>query len=92
MLCSFQVLSIDKLMRYRPYLKVQGTAIPIYSPLKDLSMMLDGVYRKHEAFPPQLTAMQKLNHALDLMTLYGWTDHVRGTSEQGLSDYVSFKD
>lgn len=79
---QMRVLSIDKLMRYRPYLKVQGTAIPIYSPLKDLSMMLDGVYRKHEAFPPQLTAMQKLNHALDLMTLYGWTDHVRGTSEQ----------
>lgn len=81
------MLSIDERMTFWPYLEVRGTAIPIYSRLDDLNQLLDGVYGKSEAFPPKLTAMEKLSHALDLMTTNGWSEHIKASKhaicEQG---------
>lgn len=84
---QMMVLSIDERMRFRPYLEVRGTAIPIYSSIKDLNNLLDGVHEESKAFLPKQTAIEKLNHALDLMTANGWSEHIkasnRATSKQG---------
>ncbi|KAH7718416.1 hypothetical protein AAVH_14098 [Aphelenchoides avenae] len=76
-IAKMMVLSIDDRINFRPYLEVRGTAIPIYSPLKDLSMLLDGVFEMSKAFPSNPTLTEKLDHALDMMTANGWSEHVQ---------------
>lgn len=52
-------------------------------------MLLDGVFEMSKAFPSNPTLTEKLDHALDMMTANGWSEHVQGSYVSNASRLIT---